>query len=317
MSLVDEIDLEAFSGKGGDGVVRWLALKGGPAGGDGGKGGDVVIRGVRDILLLGKYRGNTTFRAGDGKPGGKQSLHGSNGKDVVVDLPVGSVVRVGEKEYELLEEGDEQVVLKGGAGGFGNEHFKSSRNVRPMQSTEGKPGMHATLKVELRLIADIGLVGFPNAGKTSLLNALTNARAKVGNYEFTTLDPNLGDYFGYIIADIPGIIEGASEGRGLGHKFLRHISRTKALIFCISVEQDDHFSVYRALLDELSQFDPNLLEIPSMIVLTKTDLASEGEVASSLGALEASGKQVLPVSVHEEASVKSLGDSIVAFVRAS
>jgi GTP-binding protein len=328
MSLVDEIDLKVFSGNGGDGVVRWSKSrsnpKGGPSGGNGGRGGDVIIRGVRDVLLLGKYRGRTTFRAENGKAGGKKSLHGANGKNVIIDLPVGSVVSVykegGDSEnrtkvFEVLKEGEEHVVLKGGVGGFGNEHFKSSRNVRPTESTKGKPGERAVLKVELRLIADIGLVGFPNAGKSSLLNVLTNAKAKVGNYAFTTLDPNLGNYFGYIIADIPGLIEGASEGRGLGHKFLRHVSRTKALVFCISVEQDDHFSAYRALMDELLQYDPKLANIPSIIALTKTDLLPSTEVAALAREMAVRGARVLPISTYDEDSVKTFGDAIVEFVQ--
>lgn len=331
MALVDEIELFAQSGKGGDGVVRWLRTrsisKGGPAGGNGGRGGDVIIRAVRDAARLGKYRGNTNFKAGDGEAGGGNSLYGHNGADVTIELPIGSVVtvhvnkedetskEVPDEIYELLTEGEEYTILKGGNGGYGNEHFKSSRNVTPEESTKGKPGISATLYIELKLIADLGLVGYPNAGKSSLLNAVTNAHSKVGDYAFTTLEPHLGELFGYIIADIPGIIEGASEGKGLGHKFLKHIARTKALLFCISVEQDEPISVYRALLSELLSHDSRLGEIPAVIVLTKTDLIDEGDVAKKVSELSTVSKNILTLSILDDESIKVFIDEIMKFVR--
>ncbi len=330
MNFVDEIKLECVAGNGGNGVVRWHNSrnnpKGGPAGGDGGRGGDVRIRAVRDISRLGKYRGNTLFEAGHGEGGGKSSLHGADGKDVVIDLPIGSIVRLLKKstdarlhkkdnEFELLTEGEEFVVLKGGVGGLGNEHFKGSKNVSPKESTEGRSGERDVLQIELRIIADLGLVGYPNAGKTSLLNALTNAKGKVGNYEFTTLDPNLGELFGYIIADIPGIIEGASEGRGLGHKFLRHISRTKTLIFCISVEQDDPKLAFTTLMDELVKFDYALQDVPFVIALTKTDLVDSDTVNAAKASLESISERVYPVSIYDEESLKSFADSSLSFLR--
>ena len=320
MNFIDEIEFRAFSGKGGDGVVRWNRTrsnqKGGPNGGNGGKGGDVLIRAVRDIALLGKYRSKTTFKAGDGEAGGGNSLHGHDGDDVTIDLPIGSIVKVEstEKTFELLKEGEVHVVLKGGIGGLGNEHFKSSRNVKPMQATEGKSGSESILTVELRIIADLGLVGYPNVGKTSLLNTITNARAKVGNYAFTTLDPNLGDLFGHIIADIPGLIEGASEGRGLGHKFLKHINRTKTLIFCISVEQDDPISAQRALMAELVAYDPSLAQKPRVAVLTKADLVDAAEIESLVASLRSAFDEVFAISIYDDASVKTFVDGIVHFV---
>ena len=218
--LIDHITLNVKAGKGGDGVVRWRREKGipygGPAGGDGGKGGDVYFKVVRDIQALSMYKHKTDWEAEAGESGQKRSMHGGNGKDLYLEVPIGAVIynREYDKTYECMEEGQEIVVLRGGKGGLGNEQFKSSTNRTPEQFTKGEPGEFATFDIELKLIADVGIIGLPNAGKSSLVNALTNASAKVGDYPFTTLEPNLGAYYGYVLADIPGLIEGASEGKG-------------------------------------------------------------------------------------------------------
>lgn len=323
MALVDELTIGASAGKGGSGVVRWLHLKGkeysGPAGGNGGSGGDVYLRAVRDINLLARYRGAKKFRAQDGAPGENQSKHGKDGEDLVVDVPVGSVVyneQTGEV-HELLEEGGRKLVLKGGRGGAGNAVFKSSVNRTPTQSFPGAPGESATLRIELRLIADGGLIGLPNAGKTSLLNALTGAGAKVGAYAFTTLDPNLGALYGFVLADIPGLIEGASEGRGLGFKFLRHIARTRLLIHCISLESRDPMADYKTVRAEILSFEGGVLaQKPEILVLTKSDTADTQRIEKIRQQfLGAGANQVEAVSILEDNSVKLLQERLVAALR--
>lgn len=315
MAFVDEITLTLKAGNGGNGVVRWLHLKGkefsGPAGGDGGNGGSVVMRGARDLAVLSRYVGSTSMKAEDGEHGRGKNQFGKKGEDRVIEIPVGAVVtRESDGEsFEFLEGGQEFVVLKGGRGGLGNSNFKSSTNINPMEQTDGRPGEESRFFVELRLIADVGLIGLPNAGKSSLLNALTNARSAVANYNFTTLEPHLGEFYGFLIADIPGLIEGASEGKGLGHKFLRHIRRTRELLHCISVENEDVVTAYDTIRAELERFDPDMLEKEEVILLTKIDEADENEVAEKAQALkDHTGKVVLTTTILDDENVKGLRD---------
>ena len=326
MALVDEITLVAKAGKGGDGVVRWLHVKGiefaGPSGGNGGDGGDVYIRAVRDINLLARYRSEKKFAAGDGNPGENRKKTGAGGDDFTIDLPVGSVVRnktTGEI-FELTENGQTFLILKGGRGGAGNAVFKSSTNRSPEQFTPGARGEEAELAVELRLIADAGLIGLPNAGKTSLLNALTRAEGKVASYAFTTLDPNLGALYEFVLADIPGLIEGAAEGKGLGFKFLRHISRTHLLVHCVSLESEHPLEDYKVVRKELELFEGGLLlKKQELIVLTKSDSRDTQyikEISDSFQKeLGVTSTDIKVVSILLEDTLKDLTSAILKALR--
>lgn len=308
MAFVDEIKIHLKSGKGGDGVVRWLHLKGkeysGPAGGNGGKGGDVYIKAVRSSSILEKYIQKNEMHAADGEDGGNRSRTGEGGEDLIFEIPLGSYVKNLETgvDHELLEEDEMIKILHGGKGGLGNEMFKGPVNRTPEQQTNGKPGEEADFYVELRLIADFGLIGLPNAGKSTLLNTLTNSKSKVGNYNFTTLEPHLGDMYGIVIADIPGLIEGASEGKGLGHKFLRHIQRTKTLLHCISAESEDILKDYQTIRTELQAFNPNLVQKKEIILITKTDMDPNPIDVSKLFP----DQEVFLVSILDDESINQL-----------
>lgn len=321
MAFLDEIIIKAKAGKGGDGVVRWrrekFVAKGGPNGGDGGRGGDVYIRAVRSLRVLDQYKRKREYSAENGKPGESRSLKGAGGEDLIIDFPVGSKVTntVSGQSWELTKEGQEIQILKGGAGGFGNEHFKGSTNQTPQESTPGKAGEEADLHIEVSLIADVGLVGFPNAGKSSLLNAMTNATAKVGEYPFTTIDPNLGDLFGYIIADIPGLIEGASDGKGLGHMFLRHIAKTKVILHLVSFEQQNMMKAYETIREELTKYGKGLTEKEEIILLTKTDVVSEEVIKKEVKKFQKTGKTVFVVTLFDDVSVKNLKDELIKFLK--
>jgi len=262
--FVDEITIYAKAGDGGNGVVRWrqekYKPKAGPSGGDGGRGGDICVRAVADINQLSKYTGNKNFFAENGGAGMRDSLTGKNGDVLYIDIPVGSrVTDIDRKRsIELTEVGQTERILKGGGGGLGNEHFKSSTNVSPTQSTNGHPGETGNFLIEVSLMVDVGLVGLPNAGKSTLLNAITNAQSRIGAYPFTTLEPHLGALYEFVIADIPGLIEGAAEGKGLGHKFLRHVSRTKMILHLVSLDSANPEEDYYTIRKELNQYAKEL-----------------------------------------------------------
>ncbi|MEK7163452.1 MAG: GTPase ObgE [Patescibacteria group bacterium] len=321
MAFVDEVTFHVRAGKGGSGVVRWLHEKGkeymGPAGGNGGRGGDVYVEAVRDINILANYRNVKLFQAEDGRNGDKKGMEGRAGQDLILKLPVGSVIMNldTEQSFELLNEGGKVLILKGGRYGLGNEHFKASTNQRPLQTTEGRAGEEADFHIVLKLVVDAGFVGFPNAGKSSLLNALTNAKSKVAAYQFTTLEPNLGDMHKFILADIPGLIEGASAGRGLGDKFLRHISRTKMILHCISLENDDITGAYKTIRGELEAYSRDLAEKREIIILTKTDLADGKTLRAKIKKAKKLNPNVLTASVLDDGQVKVLKDDLVKILR--
>jgi GTP-binding protein len=321
MAFVDEIKLHLKAGKGGDGVVRWLQEKGkplmGPAGGDGGNGGDIYVLAKREMHGLARYAHKKAYEAPAGDNGAKNSLHGKGGDDLVLDFPIGTIITnesTGEK-FSLMKEGERIMLLKGGRGGLGNERFKSSTNRSPKEFTTGKEGEEADFSIELQLFADLGLAGLPNAGKTSLLNALTRAHGKVADYAFTTLEPSLGDMHGFIVADIPGLIEGASEGKGLGHKFLRHIKRTSMIAHIISLENKNIKDAYKAVRAELDAFDHDLAKKREVVVLTKTDILPDGALKKIVGDVKKLNKEVYAVSLYDDKSIKELEDNLVKLLR--
>lgn len=322
MALLDEITIYVKAGKGGDGVVRWRQEKGkplsGPGGGNGGKGGDVFAEAVPDIAFLDFYRQSKKFAAKNGDAGSNFGKKGADGEHLVLKFPVGSILKNREtgEEFSLEHVGAQKMILKGGRGGLGNEYFKSSRNTTPKESTPGAIGEDATFDVELQLVADIGLVGLPSAGKSSLLNALTNAKSKVAAYHFTTLDPHLGAFYDFIIADIPGIIEGASEGRGLGVKFLRHVSRTRVLAHVISLESADMVADYETIRTEIKKYGRGLETKDEVIILSKSDLVDEKELAEKVKSLKIilKEKTYFVVSVEDTDSVKELRDGLVKYL---
>lgn len=318
--FVDYLEIYAKAGDGGDGVVRFLRMKyqpkAGPAGGNGGHGGDVYLRAVRDLNLLAKYTGAKEFRAQNGEAGKGLSQHGKGSLDIYIDVPIGSVVTDIERDrvYELFTEGQTVKILKGGRGGLGNERFKSSTNQTPLESTKGEVGESGNFKIELTLVVDVGLIGLPNAGKSTLLNLLTNAKSQVGSYEFTTLEPHLGSLYGFTIADIPGLIEGAAEGKGLGHKFLRHVSRTKMLLHLVSLDQEDPLNAYKTVRNELTKFDKSLAEKDEWIILTKKDLVNTDYFENIKSNIDINENRVFVISENDGDSIKNLSDALVQYL---
>lgn len=320
--FADETYIDVASGDGGNGAVSFrrekYVPKGGPDGGDGGKGGNVVFTVQKNLRTLAHLKKKRHFRAERGQNGRGQKCHGRNGEDAVVPVPPGTLIYDAEsgellKDLAALEEGESWVFLQGGRGGKGNTHFKSARRQIPRFAQEGEEGQEIRVHVELRLIADIGFVGFPNAGKSSFLDAVTNAHPEVANYEFTTKIPNLGVmHIGYrdlVLADIPGLIKGASEGAGLGHTFLRHISRTSGLAFFIDLGDDRYLKAYRMLSKELAAYDPALLDKPRVIIGSKLDLDGAEERLTELKeALP--GEMVCGISVFAHLGLEALGKEL-------
>lgn len=321
MALIDELQVHIKAGKGGDGVVRFLHEKGkefgGPSGGNGGKGGDVYIKAISDVGILYNYKNKKKFEAENGTDGFRDNCHGKNGVDLVIDLPVGSVItNMSTREIFSLDKVDQtELILKGGRGGLGNTFFKGSTNQTPQECTPGQQGEDSDFHIELNMFADAGLIGLPNAGKSSFLNAVTNAAAKVGGYEFTTLEPNLGALYEFILADIPGLIEGASIGKGLGHKFLKHIRRTRMLVHLVSSENEDVVAVYKTVREELDKFDPELSRKKEVIILTKADMFESGALLKKQKALAKCNDSVFILTLLDDESVKVCKDALVKILR--
>ena len=321
MSFVDELKIYAKAGDGGNGIVSWLHLKyidkGGPAGGDGGRGGDVYFKAVRNLSILSKYTGNPKFKAEKGGDGRRFSKEGKNGEDFFIEVPIGSRIKNlnDQGEFSLLKENETIKVLNGGNGGFGNEHFKSSRNTTPETQTDGKGGEESDFLIELELLVDLGFVGLPSAGKSTLLNELTSSHAKVGDYPFTTIEPSLGVFHKYILADIPGLIEGASNGKGLGYKFLKHIKRTKAIAHLVSFEYDDMVGEYKKIRNELKKYSAGLIEKKEIIILSKSDLVSDEIAQEKKKKFEKEfNKTVVLLSIIDDEKIKIFSKELSNFL---
>ena len=314
-NFVDYIKMYVCSGNGGKGSMHLhrekYITKGGPDGGDGGRGGHIILKGNQNLWTLHHLKFKKHFRAGHGGHGSKSRSTGADGTDVYVEVPLGTVVKDNETNimlFEITTHGQEVVLCQGGMGGRGNWHFKSSTNQTPRYAQPGIPGEEKNVTIELKILADVGLVGFPNAGKSTLLSVITAAKPKIADYEFTTLKPNLGivdyrDYQSFVMADIPGIIKGAAEGKGLGHYFLRHIERNSILLFLIPADANDIKKQYDILLDELKRYNPEMLDKERLVAISKSDLMDH-ELETEL---KAELDKVLPVDYLFISSVAQTG----------
>ncbi len=297
-NFVDYVRIHCKSGDGGSGSAHMRREKfvafGGPDGGDGGRGGHIIVEGNSQMwtLLHLKYRKH--IKAGHGDPGGKQRSHGADGEDVILEVPLGTIARdveSGEFLFEITKDGERQVLAKGGRGGQGNDHFKSATNQAPRYAQPGEEGVEGWKILELKVLADVGLVGFPSSGKSTLLSVVSAAKPKIAEYHFTTLVPNLGivghrEQRSFVMADIPGIIEGAHEGRGLGLRFLRHIERNSMLLFMVPADSENHLKEYKILLNELEKYNPELLDKQRFLGISKADMLDEelmDEISAELG----------------------------------
>lgn len=285
-NFIDLIKIFCKSGHGGAGSKHFLRNKltafGGPDGGDGGRGAHIILRGNKNLWTLLHLRYYKNIFAENGENGSKNNCTGRDGKDVVIEVPLGSIATILDsgKKVEILEDGEEKILLRGGRGGQGNSHFATPTNQAPEHAQPGEPGLESFVSIELKVLADVGLVGFPNAGKSTLLSVITAAKPKIADYAFTTLTPQLGmvayrDQKSFCMADLPGIIEGAAEGKGLGHRFLRHIERNPVLLFVIPADSKDHNAEFKILYNELKEYNPQLLDKKFVIAISKSDMLDE------------------------------------------
>lgn len=331
--FIDQVEVKLIAGKGGDGVIAWTRAKyipkGGPCGGNGGKGGSIILRADKTVFnSLDGLRNRSIIKAQNGQPGGGNLCTGKKGQDLVLKVPCGTLIRdaeTGEILRDMTEDGDEWIICKGGKGGFGNDKFKSPTNRAPYKCTLGEEGEEKTIELELKLIADVGLVGFPNAGKSTLLASLARIRVKVAAYPFTTLEPNLGfirckDDSRIYIADIPGIIEGAHQNRGLGLEFLRHVERTKLLLFMLDASGIDGrtpLNDYRILQKELKEYNADLLKRPYLVVLNKIDAdESHALIADFLAHTKIPKKRLFQISAITGENLDTLVEAIISEIDA-
>ena len=301
--LIDDVTIRIKAGHGGRGAVAFNKNKMmvGPVGGNGGNGGSIYFEGVSDLSALAQFRNKKEINAENGGDGRGDFVDGPDGIDITIYLPIGTAItnlNTGEVQ-ELIKIGDKIAIARGGYGGKGNYKYRSSLNTSPRQFQFGKPGQSFDIKLELKLIADVGLIGLPNAGKSSLLNELTEANSKVANYAFTTLEPNLGVYYELILADIPGLIEGASTGKGLGIKFLKHVERTKILFHLVSAESDSPVKDYKIVRKELKKYNKEMDKKKEYLFLSKYDMTPEKDMKKKIIALKKLNKNVIPISIHD------------------
>lgn len=301
--LIDDITIHIKSGKGGNGIVAFNSnmMMIGPTGASGGNGGNIYFEGVSNIAALNQIRHKKVFEAQNGKNGKKQFNDGANAEHFIIQVPIGTVIHnlTTGTSQEIVRLGEKILQAQGGKGGRGNFHFRGPENTTPKEFEYGAPGQEYNIRLELKLIADVGLIGLPNTGKSSLLNELTRAQSKVANYPFTTLEPHLGAYYGLILADIPGIIEGASKGKGLGIKFLRHIERTKVLFHLISSESEDVVVDYKTIRNELGLYNRLLLEKEEYVFLTKSDLSNSEQTREKVDQLKKLNPRSFALSIHD------------------
>ncbi len=314
--LIDEVQIIVKAGNGGNGASSFKrnaqTAKGGPDGGNGGNGGNVYFQGINDITALSEFTYKKKITAEDGIKGAKQNLYGRNGKDSIVFLPIGTFVTDlnTNDSFEIINSQNKTLIVRGGKGGRGNNEFKSATNQTPYYAEKGTIGEEKKLLLVLKLIADIGIIGLPNSGKSSLLSVLTRAHPKIGDYPFTTLEPNLGVLKGIVIADIPGIIEGASNGKGLGTKFLKHVEKTRALVHCIDIQSENLKKDYEIIRKELEEYGKNLSEKEEILVLTKSDLTSDKTIKLQLNKAQKLNKISLSISIYDEKSLNNLKSEI-------
>lgn len=314
--LVDDVTITVRAGRGGNGVVRFARamMTLGPTGGNGGKGGDVIVRGVPDLGALRVFRTKKDVVAKNGADGGQNMQDGAAGKDAIINVPVGAVITdlTSGMVYDIVRAGQEEVVARGGNGGFGNYHFRSSRHTSPDRANAGQEGSATQLHIQLKMIADVGFIGLPNVGKSSLLNVLTNASSKVANYQFTTLEPHLGVYYDLILADIPGLIAGASQGRGLGHKFLKHVERTRTLFHFVAADSPHPREDYRTIRAELGAYNKALLTKPEWVIVSRADERTPEDVADVVATLKRENPRVTAISLLDDASIDRLKKEVLS-----